>query len=181
MIIWLLLPGMLLLSACSKAQEEGGQKSGARTATEEGTKGGIEAVDFALTDIDGDSVRLSDYRGKVVILDFWATWCPPCVREIPHFNELAREFGDRGLVVLGVSVDREGVIAVNRFKRKIPIDYRVVMVDQQTFETYQSYLPPTERGGIPFSFIIDRKGTIRQHYVGYRPKEIFEEAVKPLL
>ena len=143
--------------------------------------GGVKAEDFNLLDIEGKKFSLSDYSGKVIILDFWATWCPPCVKEIPHFNELAKEYGDRGLVVLGISLDREGVRAVKEFRKKYPIDYRVVMGNNEVARAYSLYLPPEQRGGIPFTFVIDREGMIRHSFVGYRPKKVFVEVVEPLL
>lgn len=142
---------------------------------------GIKAADFTLTDLEGKPVKLSDYKGKVVILDFWATWCPPCVKEIPHFNDLAKAYKDKGLVVLGISVDQGGAAAVKKFKTKSAIDYRVALADDKTQATYQKYLPRDEQGGIPFTFVIDKNGVIRQHYVGYRPKEVFEGVIKELL
>jgi peroxiredoxin len=143
--------------------------------------GAVQAADFTLTDLDGKPVKLSDYKGKVVILDFWATWCPPCVKEIPHFNDLHRDYAKKGLVVLGVSVDQGGLAAVQKFKKKTAIDYRVVLSQEPTYNLYQSYLPKDERGGIPFTFVIDKKGIIREHFVGYREKAVFEKVVKELL
>jgi len=145
------------------------------------TPGLVKAADFQLTDLEGNTVKLSDYKGKVVILDFWATWCPPCVKEIPHFNKLTKKFGKKGLVALGVSVDRDGLKAVEKFKSKNAIDYRVAISNDTTYKTYQSYLPEEERGGIPFTFVIDKEGYIREHFVGYRPMEVFVKAIKPLL
>lgn len=176
------LPGYV---GCSeKAEQEPGTEKSAAAEKEEPAKtetGDVKAANFTLIDLEGKEMKLSDYAGKVIILDFWATWCPPCVQEIPHFNELSKEYADSGLVVLGVSVDRDGAEAVVKFKSKSPIDYRVAMVNQETYQVYQSYLPPGEQGGIPFTFVIDRKGSIRQHYVGYRAKEVFVEAITPLL
>jgi len=140
----------------------------------------VKAADFNLKDMDGKPVKLSDYKGKVVILDFWATWCPPCVKEIPHFNQLNKTYGAKGLVVLGVSVDEGGLAAVQKFKKKTAVDYKIVLGDDKTHDTYQGYLPREERGGIPFTFVIDKQGMIRQHYVGYRPIEVFEGAIKDL-
>ncbi|MBM3328710.1 MAG: TlpA family protein disulfide reductase [Calditrichaeota bacterium] len=142
---------------------------------------GLKAAAFTLKGLDGKEVKLADYKGKVVILDFWATWCPPCVKEIPHFNDLARQYAGKGLVVLGLSVDQGGAAVVRKFMQKTPIDYRVAMADEAAYTTYQDYLPRDEQGGIPFTFIIDREGIIRQHFVGYREKAIFEGAIKPLL
>ncbi len=143
---------------------------------------GPVAADFTLKNLDGEDVKLSDFKGKVIILDFWATWCPPCVKEIPHFNELAGEYADSGLVMLGISLDRGGVDVIKDFmETKTPIEYTVLMGDQKTGGIYQQYLPRNMRGGIPFTFVINREGVIRDHYVGYRPKEVFVDAIKPLL
>ena len=139
-----------------------------------------KAADFTLTSIDGQTVKLSDYRGKVIILDFWATWCPPCRMEIPHFNELVELYGERGLVVLGVSMDRGGANVVKQFKQDNLVNYPVAMDDGATSERYQQYLPSQEQGGIPFTFVIDRNGNIREQYVGYREKPVFEAAITPL-
>jgi len=142
---------------------------------------GIKAAEFTLTDTEGKPVKLSDYKEKVVILETWATWCPPCVKEIPHFNELTKKYGGKGLVVLGVSVDQGGLAAVNKFKAKTPVNYRIALTDEKTYGIYQNYLPADERGGIPFTFVIDKQGVIRNHYVGYRDLSVFEEAIKGLL
>ncbi len=141
----------------------------------------IKAEDFTLNDIDGKPVKLSTFIGKVIILDFWATWCPPCVMEIPHFNELSEQYKDSGLVVLGVSVDKDGATAVKKFKENKPINYLIMIGQENIYKTYQSYLPENKRGGIPFTFIIDKKGFIRHYYVGYREKAVFEEAIKKLI
>ncbi len=155
----------------------------------------IKAADFTLSGVDGKPVTLSDYKGKVVILDFWATWCPPCRDEIPHFNALYKEYKDKGLIILGISLDRGGKNDIMKFLEDNTIDYRIanVFVEDENgqfypdesgstaMNTYQSYLPEDMRGGIPFTFVIDKEGFIREKYVGYRDKEVFEKAIKPLL
>jgi len=165
----------------AEADQKAEQTTVTGEVTAEGEIGGIKAANFSLLDLEGKPVNLSDYVGKVIILDFWATWCPPCVQEIPHFNALAKEYGEKGLVVLGVSVDRDGKEAVDKFKTKTPVNYTIALVDSDTYGKYQSYLPPSEQGGIPFTFVIDRKGIIRHHFVGYRDKDVFIEAIAPLL
>lgn len=174
----------LMLVACGNRKPEP-QTQPAATPPEQSTTppapAPVAAAVWTLTDLMGHPLSLADFKGKVVILDFWATWCPPCVKEIPHFNELAAEFGDKGLAVVGVSVDRDGVDAVKAFMKRQPINYPVVMFTPDVANTYQQYLPPEERGGIPFTFVIDREGYIRRHFVGYRPKEVFAEVVKSLL
>lgn len=165
----------------AKADEKAEESAVAGEVIAEVEASGTKAANFSLLDLDGKPVNLADYEGKVIILDFWATWCPPCVKEIPHFNDLAKEYGEKGLVVLGVSVDRDGKPAVDKFKTKNPVNYTIVLVDSDTHGKYQSYLPPSEQGGIPFTFVIDRKGIIRHHFVGYRDKDVFIEAIAPLL
>ena len=142
---------------------------------------GEKAADFTLKDLNGDEVSLSDYEGKVVLLNFWATWCPPCRAEIPHFVELVEELGNEGLVVLGISADRGGPDVVRKWLANNPVNYPMVMSSPEVYTTYQNYLSPGERGGIPFTFVIDRKGMIRQRLVGYRDKATWEGILKPLL
>jgi len=139
------------------------------------------AADFTLEDIDGGTIHLSDHTGRVVILDFWATWCNPCVREIPHYNELAAAYSERGLGIIGLSVDEGAAGTVRSFREGTAMNYPVAMCDDQTYTNYQSCLPAGDRGAIPFTFIIDRSGIIRQYFVGYREKAAFEQTILPLL
>lgn len=130
---------------------------------------------WELKDLDGKAVKSSDFAGKVVVLDFWATWCGPCRMEIPGFIELHKQYADKGLVVVGVSLDRGGASAVKPFVEKMGINYRIVLGD----ETIVSAFGGIE--GIPTTFIIDRKGQIVGTHVGYAPKAEFEAEIKPLL
>jgi len=139
------------------------------------------APDFILNDLDGKPVKLSDYRGKVVLLNFWATWCPPCKGEIPHFNDLVKQYGPKGFVVLGVSVDKGGVATVKKFKANSPVEYTVVMDNGQVANRYQLILPEEDRGGIPNTFLIDRQGNIKKTFVGYRDKDTWEAEIKAVL
>jgi len=176
---------LLFLGACADAQPEKKQANKAKPSqmpvAENTKKAATYAPEFSLKDLDGNQVKLSDYKGKVVILDFWATWCPPCVKEIPHFNELAKRYGKDGLVVLGVSVDQGGIKAVKKFKKNNVVDYTIVFADQTTQSKYQALLPRDMRGGIPYTFVIDRSGNITEYFVGYRPMEVFVKAIMPLL
>ncbi len=129
---------------------------------------------FTLTDLKGNNISLADYAGKVVILDFWAVWCGPCRMEIPGFIELQNKYSSDGLVVIGVSLDRERS-KVPGFVDKQGINYPIIYADQSIITAYGN---PTS---IPTTFIIDRNGCIKQKLVGYHPKDQFEKIVKPLL
>jgi cytochrome c biogenesis protein CcmG/thiol:disulfide interchange protein DsbE len=133
------------------------------------------APDFELKDARGKVVRLSDYRGKVVLLDFWATWCGPCQIEIPWFTEFERRYKDRGFEVLGVSMDEDGWKAVNPFVNEQKINYRIVLGNDQTGDLY---------GGIealPTTFVIDRDGRIASVHVGLSGRREFEDAIQKVL
>jgi peroxiredoxin len=133
------------------------------------------APDFALKDADGKTVRLSDYKGKVVLLDFWATWCGPCKMEIPWFMDFERKFKDRGFSVLGVSMDDDGWDAVKPFVNDVGINYRVVVGNDSSAEQY---------GGIealPTTFLIDRDGKIAAVHVGLASKSDIENGIEELL
>ncbi len=133
------------------------------------------AMDFALKDADGKTVKLSDYKGKVVLLDFFATWCGPCKIEIPWFREFERKNKDRGFSVLGVSMDDEGWEVVKPFLQELNVNYRVVIGNDFTAQAY---------GGVdalPTTFLIDREGRIASVHVGLAGKKDFENDIETLL
>ena len=133
------------------------------------------APDFTLENLEGTAVSLSDFRGKVVLLDFWATWCPPCRKEIPHLKELHTEYGDDGLVILGIALDVKGRRVVAPFVEEHQLPYPIVLGGQEVSRAY---------GGvrnIPTAFLIDRDGLIRRRYVGYQDKDVFERDLRVLL
>ncbi len=120
-------------------------------------------------------VHLADYRGKVVLLDFWATWCGPCTIEIPWFTEFQRKYKDRGFEVLGVSMDEDGWKAITPFVTQRKVNYRIVLGDDKTGDQY---------GGLealPTTFVIDRDGRIAAVHVGLAGKKDFEDAIETLL
>ena len=133
------------------------------------------APDFALKDADGKAVRLSDYKGKVVLLNFWATWCGPCKLEMPWFVEFERKYRNQGFAVIGVSMDEEGWAVIKPFISDMAVNYRIVQGDDTTASLY---------GGVeslPTTFIIDRNGRVAATHIGLRSKSVFEDDIKQLL
>lgn len=130
---------------------------------------------WELKDVNGKTVKFSDFSGKVVVLDFWATWCGPCRMEIPGFIELQKQYADKGLVIVGVSLDQDGASAVKPFMEKMGINYPIVLGDEAVTSAFGGI------EGIPTTFIIDRTGNIVRKHVGYAPKAEFEADIKPLL
>lgn len=121
---------------------------------------GQPAPDFTAKDINGSPVSLSSFKGRVVLLKFWATWCPPCRTEIPSTNKLAGRLAGRGLVILAVSTDTS-VSAAKDFLRKNPVTYTVLFDENQkiTKTVYKAFMVPT-------TFLIDRKGVVVRKYFG---------------
>ncbi len=118
----------------------------------------VAAPDFSITDLQGKTLTLADYKGKVLVLNFWATWCPPCRREIPDFIEAYRELKGEGLEIVGLSVDEQVSPAdLVEWAKKTGINYPVAIATPRIIADY----PPGDY--IPSTFIIDRKGQIRFH------------------
>lgn len=121
---------------------------------------GEPAPDFTVKDEQGREVRLSDLKGKVVLVHFWATWCPPCVSEFPLLNELYGKLKNSDFVLLAVSMDEKGKKAIDAFRKKISFDFPVYLNPDQTIaDLYGSY-------GLPESFLIDKQGVIVRKIVG---------------
>lgn len=135
---------------------------------------GEKASDFTLEDLGGKAVNLSDFKGRVIILDFFATWCPPCRGEIPDFIELEKTYGPKGLSIIGVSTETQGEL--KDFAGSMGINYPV-LVDAAS-KAHGVYGPIR---AIPTTFIIDKDFKIRKHYIGARSKEVFEADIKELL
>ncbi len=117
------------------------------------------APDFTLPQLSGQRIHLSDYRGKVVLLDFWATWCDLCREEVPHLVELQNKYRDRGLQIIGISMDDDAE-PVRDFYQRFNLNYPVVMGDAKTGEVYGGVL------GLPIAFLIDRDGRVYSKHIG---------------
>jgi thiol-disulfide isomerase/thioredoxin len=136
---------------------------------------GKAAPDWQLSDVNGKPLKLADFKGKVVVLDFWATWCPPCRAEIPGLVALQKKYAGRGLSVIGVSLDERGPAVVKPFMERFAINYPVVMGNDKVLADYGGI------SAIPTTFVIDRDGNLVAAHQGYTDQATFESEISPLL
>jgi peroxiredoxin len=137
--------------------------------------GSEPAPAFTLRTLAGDVVSLDDYRGQVVLVNFWASWCPPCRIEMPGFERVYRARRADGFVILGIATDTHAEQAIRDFVREHDITYPILLADRQVIEQY---------GGVralPESFLVDRDGIIRHRIIGYFAEPALRAAVNRLL
>jgi peroxiredoxin len=134
-----------------------------------------QTPDFALKDSTNQTVQLSDFRGKVVLLNFWATWCAPCKVEIPWFMEFQRQYKDRDFAVLGVSMDEDGWDAVRPYMKDHQFNYRVVIGNDDVGKLFG------EIDDLPTTFLIDRDGHVVKKHVGLISKNDYQDEIATLL
>jgi cytochrome c biogenesis protein CcmG/thiol:disulfide interchange protein DsbE len=155
------LIALALLAGCSKTSKlDSGRK---------------QAPNFSLKDAAGATVNLADYRGKVVLVNFWATWCGPCEVEIPWFIEFEQKYKDQGFAVLGVSMDDDGWKSVQPFVAKHKINYRVVIGSEVVSQQFGNI------DSLPTSFVLDRQGRIAANHVGLVEKKEYQNEIVKLL
>lgn len=131
---------------------------------------------WTLKDVDGREVRSTDFKGKVVVVDFWATWCIPCKKDMPAYAALQRKYGDRGLVILGFSMDYVVPAEVKRYGESVNANYPLLMAaDAEVAEKFDGF------EGLPTAFLIDREGNIRYMKTGSLEVESFEKMIEALL
>jgi peroxiredoxin len=166
-LLLLALP-LALFAASGCARKE---SAGAARAHFAATK----APAWTLQDVNGQPVSSDQFKGKVLVVDFWATWCGPCRVEIPGYIELQKKYGKDGLVVIGISLDEQGPAVVKQFVEKNGVNYPMVMATPAVIEAF---------GGveaIPTTFIIDREGMIRERKIGSEATADFEKRLLPYL
>lgn len=174
----------LLSGACASDNE---QNSGAQMAEEPleridpqsaplyPAKQLAKANDFEMPLVTGESFRLSEHTGKVIIINLWATWCPPCHDETPDFVELYNQYKEDGLLILGVSIDEQGRSVVEPFMEKYEVNYPMIIDDGTVMDKYG----PTM--GMPTSYIIDKEGNLRYFAVGALTNKELEPKIQRLL
>jgi len=132
------------------------------------------APDFTLQDLSGKHVHLGDLKGSVVLVEFWATWCPPCRESIPGMERLHKAYRDKGLVVLGVSLDTSGVDSVRSFVRESGISYPILQGSDEVASKYMVR-------AIPTMFLVNKDGVIARQYLGGAEGDTLEKDIKALL
>jgi len=136
--------------------------------------GPAPAPAFSVRALDGRTFRLSDYRGRPVVIDFWATWCKPCRASMPHLSELQERFAERGLVIVGLSVDDAAPEDVKRFAEGLRVKFRLAMANDRVLDDYGPIR------ALPTTFFINRKGDVVRRVVGYIDAETMESYVREL-
>lgn len=185
LLIVLFVAVSLSMASCSSEQQQSGSE--AQMASEPleqndpysaplyPAKQKAQAQNFSAEMVNGEIFRLSDQKGKVVLMNIWATWCAPCHDETPDFVDLYNNYKDDGLVVLGVSIDEQGISVVEPFMEKYEVNYPMIIDDGSVMDKYG----PTM--GIPTSYIIDREGNLRYFAVGALTQKELEPKLQKLL
>lgn len=160
LIVLLSIFGIAILLGCGKTSEKKNPNPG---------------FDFDLPDLNGKILSLEDFRGKVLIINFWATWCPPCEEEIPKLNQLHKRYKNEGLVVIGIALDKDSLNLVEPFIRKKRVGYPILVGNEQLLRSLKDF------SGVPTTLIVDQKGNIQKKFDGSFDKDDLEKSLKELL
>ncbi len=131
--------------------------------------------EFSLPDLDGKVHSLNDYSGRILVLNFWATWCPPCLSEITKLNDLYEKYKTDGLEIVGIALDKDSLDLVAPFVKENQIKYTVLLGDQETLGQLKNFK------GLPTTLVFDGKGEIRKKFDGSFEEQEMEETLQPLL
>ena len=163
---------LFICSNLARKRQAEANRSGALMA---GQVVGKAAPDFTLKTLDGKTLKLSDLRGKAVVLNFWATWCPPCKVELPWFVDLQKQYGGQGLQIVGISEDEGGKDKVAAFVKEMGVNYTIAVDDSSVSEKYGDV------EDLPTTFYIDRNGKIVEFAMGLVDRSEIEEKLKTAL
>lgn len=130
---------------------------------------------FRLPTGQGDTLSSADYQGKTLLVAFWATWCPPCVMEIPIFKALQQEFGTQGLQIIGINLDEDPAATLPTARMEYGFNYPILLGDQATIQKFGNFT------SLPTTFLIDSHGKIREQFVGLHPQEELAAKIKAVL
>lgn len=175
MLVTLAVVGLLFGCGEDAAQTESASKVASAAPAKAKAPRANQAPDFALTSLEGDPIRLSDFEGHVVLVDFWATWCGPCRRTIPDLVALYNDHNAGGFDILGIALERQGLERLGPYVQQSNIPYPVLIGNPQVVRDYGNIR------SIPTAFLIGRDGTVRQKFVGVQPRSVLEKAILELL
>jgi len=168
------IPGATGQTLAKNASDEKSAVADATSGAGSAASEPLPAISLKL--LNGGALNVESLKGKVVVIDFWATWCVPCKAEIPTFNQMIKDYKDRGLEIIAVSLDEEGAAKVKPFLKENPMSYTQVIGDQSAAGAFN-----VDDSKLPVALIIDKQGRIRFRHVGLTKKEIFESEVNQLL
>jgi thiol-disulfide isomerase/thioredoxin len=147
---------LFLLSHCGGNPEQGNPNSD---------------FNFNLPDLDGKVHSMGDFKDQILILNFWATWCPPCLEEVPKLNDLYQRYKDKGVGVVGIALDKDSLDLVKPFVKENEIAYQILVGNQQVLASLKNFK------GVPTTIILDQKGKIRKRFDGSLDMEQLEESL----
>jgi cytochrome c biogenesis protein CcmG/thiol:disulfide interchange protein DsbE len=162
---------VLCLLSCSGDGNEADSSGMNNRSTSAASVSSTKAPGFALRSLDGKTVNFSQFQGKVVLVDFWASWCRPCRRSIPDLNSLYQKYSPEGFEVVGISLDKSGTSRLQEFAKKIGITYTVVMGSREIAQRWDT------GPAIPVAYLVDREGEIVGKYVGLQDKTKLEDEI----